>query len=273
MRELTKVKGILFDTGVIHNVTGARLVKIDPRFLVSDPTYQRPLSERHIEHILSRFWDKAFGTPDVNIRDGKLYAPNGQHTGKVAIKKGHKSIDAWVHNLSGRQEEARMFGIKNNSRDNKPMGFAQRFVSSVTGNDEISVAIQKICEEEGFTTPASDGCRFGRNADFSRCISILEWAYKYKFGSPEMLRKFLNVMKMFRIEDRLDRLADSKNFLRGLYFFMLNNSDMSACKIRVMIKKSGKSAGAIHSEARKLSPNGEVGEKHYKEFFQSLLKL
>ena len=269
MSGLGKIKGVLM-LGDVHPITGAVFAQIDPRAVVVDSRYQRCLCERHVDFIEAGFWCKAVGTPDISVRNGNMFNMNGQHTIALAKRMGWKSIPVWLHNLCFK-DEARFFAIKNSGKFNKRMAATQSYITAIMGEDEMSLDIQKICEEEGFTTPFNQEGKRGR-ADLTS-ISILEDVYKYKSGSPAALKKFLNVLKVFKINGTLDCTAKLNPFLRGLYDFMLSRPELSACKIRVMIKRQGKTAGAITSMAAEFACNGRVDRNHFRQVFEKLANL
>ena len=269
MRMFSNVSGILM-VGDVHPITGAVFAHINPKSVVVDSQYQRILNTKHLDFIKASFWKYAMSTPLISVRDGKLNAVDGQHTIQLAILLGYTTIPVWLYSLSFK-DEAKLFAIKNSGRFNRKVSRTQGFIASMMSGDEMAIHIQKICEEEGFTTPFNQEGKRG-HADFN-CISILEDVYKYKYGSPEALHKFLGVLKVFKINGTLDKSARAKEFLRGLYDFMLSRTDLSACKIRVMIKQHGKSAGSITSMASELACNGNCYRNHFRQVFETLAKI
>lgn len=267
-KAIKNVKGVI-SVGQRHTITGAYLCLVEPNFIVIDQEYQRNLSMQHVDYIRANFWNKAVTCPDISIRNGLLYAMNGNHTNTVAKLEGWKAIDVWIHDMSF-QEEARFFAIKNSSTNNKKMSQRQVFITAIKGGDSLYCGIQKLCNEAGYITPFDQDGKRGK-ADFV-CISILVDAYQNKFGSPDRLKNFLKVLNVFKINGRLDKPARKKEFLRGFYDFILSRPDLSNGKIINMIENQNITAGAITSMASERACDADSGRNHFRQVFETLAK-
>lgn len=265
--QLSKVNGIV-SVDAKHSITGAYLVRIKADAIEIDPEYQRERDEKHINNIISNYWSKAVGTPDLAYKDGKFYAVNGQHTIAVLIEKGETIIPCWVHSLDFK-ESCQMFSIHNSGEANKRMGSNHEFKVSVKGGNVRDNMICDVAHKIGFTLPIdADGLR-GR-ADLTS-ISMLRDAAQNKNGSEKVLTKFLTILKAFKVNGSLDKSAKLNPFQRGLFDCMMLNPSISASKFVSSIKKVGYSAGTITSKAAMIACNGRADRNHFRKVFEKVI--
>lgn len=123
--------------------------EVEPSILLVDPTYQRPLSEQRVKQMASRFDRDAFGVIEVNLRaTGELYTIDGQHRTQVwQLVMPGKPIPCLIHDRLTVQQEAALFGIMNNSR-NQPSQ-VDRFRALLRAREPRAVAIYALLQGHG----------------------------------------------------------------------------------------------------------------------------
>jgi hypothetical protein len=261
---LRKVKGVL-SVEFQHPITGFFFAKIDPTMVETD-RYQREFVQNHAAFIIGDFQPMALGTPYVSARGGKLYAIDGNHTIHVCMEMGMTAVWVWLNAIPF-EKEALLFHIKNNGKNNKRMNPAAEFNSAIMAGKPLETAILAICRGEGFTTTYDVDGKRGR-ADL-KSISILRDAALYKMGSYADLRKFLKLLKAFRVHGILDAPAKLNPFQRGLYDYMKDNPKVSAAEFLRKIRSY--SAGTITSKAAEIACSGRADRNHFRKVFENIM--
>ena len=139
----------------------------------ADGGYQRPLDRGLVAAKVANFdWD-ALGIPPVSIRDGKVYAIDGQHSIAALMELGYgdRPIDVQAFNFT-RSREAGVFGTRNTQKAVHPL---YKFNARIVEGEHRAVAIVAILAKHGYRIDTAPG-----PANIA-CVNVLDKVYAGKF--------------------------------------------------------------------------------------------
>lgn len=171
-----------FDSDSYHRTL--EVLNIDD--LEIDETYQRPLSQAHVERILKDLDSAAADAITVSHRkNGKFYIVNGQHIASALKISGETEILAFVYTgLTGKQEAALRLK-KNNNRADTSM---ERYYAELAAQDPVAIGVRDVLAEFGTQINKSPSKYSGFNT-----VSALEALYREDEGI--LLRQTVRMIK------------------------------------------------------------------------------
>lgn len=145
--------------------------------LVVDELYQRPCNVHRADRIAKKWDDRKFNPPLVNLRDGKLYIVDGQHTIAALKIRGELWVEVDQLEVSiSREQEAELFREINNSR--VAVKAFNNFTASCVAGNPAANAISTILKELGLelVSGGRKGNQARRNPTLG-CTTALEKSY------------------------------------------------------------------------------------------------
>lgn len=122
------------------------------KMLVSNQTYQRPISNAHVGRTALNFNVYQINPVKVSRRDGTNYVFDGQHTIEtVAIASGSRETPVWcmIYDDLGYEQEADIFA--NQKKHTRPLKSIEIFNANIEAENDIQMTIKSIVESYSLT--------------------------------------------------------------------------------------------------------------------------
>jgi hypothetical protein len=143
---------------------------VDIDDLKIDSTYQRPLSQRHVENILADLEVTAADAITVSKRrNGQLFIVNGQHITAALKQAGETEMLAFVYVGLTPMKEAHLRLVKNRGRADTPL---ERFHAQLAERNPRAIGIRDLLAEFGTHVNRSPSKTSGVNT-----VSALEFLW------------------------------------------------------------------------------------------------
>lgn len=126
--------------------------------------YQRRLYPERVDYISDTFDVRLVDLPKVCWRNDKWECWDGQHTIRVAKRKGYTHIQCMITEVESGEEAAKLFSIKNNRKFSKSTTPEEDFNARRHAKDEVVLGLDAIIERRGYqfgksTSPTDIGSR------------------------------------------------------------------------------------------------------------------
>lgn len=122
------------------------------KLLVSNQTYQRPISNAHVGRTAQNFNIYQINPVKVSRRDGTNYVFDGQHTIEtVAIASGSRETPVWcmIYDDLGYEQEADIFA--NQKKHTRPLKSIEIFNANIEAENDVQMTIKSIVESYNLT--------------------------------------------------------------------------------------------------------------------------
>ncbi|MCL1903709.1 MAG: hypothetical protein FWF94_04760 [Oscillospiraceae bacterium] len=140
-----------------------RIELIPIKNLVSNQVYQRHLSLRHIQRMVSDFYLYQINPVKISYRDNLYYVINGQHTIEViAAVSESRETPVWcmIYDDLNYEQEAHIFA--NQQRYQNQLSSYDLFNADIEAGDDNSIIIKELVESYGLKiTPKHGVCSIG----------------------------------------------------------------------------------------------------------------
>lgn len=228
-----------------------------------DPAWGRSHDERHSSRLAERQL-RVRPYPIVNLRQGVLYVPDGQHRKEAEKKKGRNSGNCMlVIGLTVEDEGTLYSGLNTVKNQN----LWQRFKAELTGKNPKYVGIATAINATRLTYRLN--ARFGQ-ADLTSAAAIIE------ANDAGILTSWLRMLEAFIVPENeiemLHKLARKNiEFQRGLIDVLrLKGSRLSVNKAVPVLKRVG--AALIDRKAEEISCHcTRTSRHHYRAAFEEVL--
>jgi len=176
------------------------------KMLVSNQTYQRPISAAHVGRTAQHFNVYQINPVKVSRRDGTNYVFDGQHTIEtVATASGSRETPVWcmIYDDLEYEQEADIFA--NQKKHTRPLKSIEIFNAHVEAENDVQLTIKSIVESYNLTISARKvpGC--------VNAVSALEYIFD-KYGYQVLDRSLFLLVSTW--EGETDSL--SCNMLKGV---------------------------------------------------------
>ena len=176
------------------------------KMLVSNQTYQRPISIAHVGRTAQNFNIYQINPVKVSRREGTNYVFDGQHTIEtVAAASGSRETPVWcmIYDDLEYEQEADIFA--NQKKHTRPLKSIEIFNAHVEAENDIQLTIKSIVESYNLTISARKvpGC--------VNAVSALEYIFD-KYGYQVLDRSLFLLVSTW--EGETDSL--SCNMLKGV---------------------------------------------------------
>ena len=122
------------------------------KLLVSNQTYQRPISNAHVGRTAQNFNVYQINPVKVSRRDGTNYVFDGQHTIEtVATASGSRETPVWcmIYDDLGYEQEADIFA--NQKKHTRPLKSIEIFNANIEAENDIQMTIKSVVESYNLT--------------------------------------------------------------------------------------------------------------------------
>jgi len=213
------------------------------KMLVSNQTYQRPISAAHVGRTAQHFNVYQINPVKVSRRDGTNYVFDGQHTIEtVATASGSRETPVWcmIYDDLEYEQEADIFA--NQKKHTRPLKSIEIFNAHVEAENDVQLTIKSIVESYNLTISARKvpGC--------VNAVSALEYIFD-KYGYQVLDRSLFLLVSTW--EGETDSL--SCNMLKGVaklivaYGDNLNNEQFVDRLSKVSVREIIRTAKDRHS--------------------------
>jgi hypothetical protein len=176
------------------------------KHLVSNQTYQRPISNAHVGRTASNFNVYQINPVKVSRRDGTNFVFDGQHTVEtVAAASGSRDTPVWcmIYDDLNYEKEADIFA--NQKKFTRPLKSIEIFNANIEAENDVQMTIKKLVE--GYNLVISQR-RVPGNIG---AVNALEYIFD-KYGYKVLDRTLFLVVSTW--EGEVDSL--SSNILKGV---------------------------------------------------------
>lgn len=204
--------------------------------LVSNQTYQRPISNAHVGRTAQNFDVYQINPVKVSRRNGTNYVFDGQHTIEtVAIASGSRETPVWcmIYDDLGYEQEADIFA--NQKKHTRPLKSIEIFNANIEAENDVQMTIKSIVEGYNLTISSR------KVPGHISAVSALEYIFD-KYGYQVLDRTLLLLVSTW--EGEVDSLGC--NMLKGVaklivaYGDTLNNEQfvdrLSKVSVREIIR-------------------------------------
>lgn len=174
--------------------------------LVSNQTYQRPISSVHVGRTASNFNVYQINPVKVSRRDGTNYVFDGQHTVEtVATASGSRETPVWcmIYDDLEYEQEADIFA--NQKKHTRPLKSIEIFNANIEAENDIQMTIKHIVESYNLTISAR------KIPGHVSAVGALEYIFE-KYGYQVLDRTLFLIVSTW--EGEVDSLGS--NMLKGV---------------------------------------------------------
>lgn len=185
------------------------------KLLVSNQTYQRPISNAHVGRTAQNFNVYQINPVKVSRRGGMNYVFDGQHTIEtVAIASGSRETPVWcmIYDDLGYEQEADIFA--NQKKHTRPLKSIEIFSANIEAENDVQMTIKSIVESYNLTISAR------KVPGHISAVSALEYIFD-KYGYQVLDRTLFLVVSTW--EGEIDSL--SSNMLKGIAKLVVSYGD------------------------------------------------
>ena len=213
------------------------------KMLVSNQTYQRPISSVHVGRTALNFNVYQINPVKVSRRDGTNYVFDGQHTVEtVAIASGSRETPVWcmIYDDLAYEQEADIFA--NQKKHTRPLKSLEIFNANVEAENDVQMTIKSIVESYSLTISAR------KIPGHISAVSALEYIFS-KYGYKVLDRTLFLIVSTW--EGEIDSLAS--NMLKGVaklvvaYGDTLNDEQFVARLSKVSVREIIRTAKDRHA--------------------------
>ena len=176
------------------------------KLLVSNQTYQRPISNAHVGRTAQNFNVYQINPVKVSRRDGTNYVFDGQHTIEtVATASGSRETPVWcmIYDDLGYEQEADIFA--NQKKHTRPLKSIEIFNSNIEAENDIQMTIKSVVESYNLTISSR------KVPGHISAVSALEYVFD-KYGYQVLDRTLFLLVSTW--EGEVDSLGC--NMLKGV---------------------------------------------------------
>ena len=176
------------------------------KMLVSNQTYQRPISSAHVGRTALNFNIYQINPVKVSRRDGTNYVFDGQHTIEtVAIASGSRETPVWcmIYDDLAYEQEADIFA--NQKKHTRPLKSIEIFNANIEAENDIQMTIKSLVENYNLTISTR------KIPGHITAVSALEYIFT-KYGYHVLDRTLLLVVSTW--EGEVESLG--ANILKGI---------------------------------------------------------
>ena len=176
------------------------------KMLVSNQTYQRPISSAHVGRTALNFNVYQINPVKVSRRDGTNYVFDGQHTIEtVAIASGSRETPVWcmIYDDLVYEQEADIFA--NQKKHTRPLKSIEIFNANIEAENDVQMTIKSLVENYNLTISSR------KIPGHITAVSALEYIFT-KYGYRVLDRTLLLVVSTW--EGEVESLGG--NILKGI---------------------------------------------------------
>jgi len=206
--------------------------------LVSNQTYQRPISHVHVGRTAQNFNIYQINPVKVSRRDGINYVFDGQHTIEtVATASGSRETPVWcmIYDDLAYEQEADIFA--NQKKHTRPLKSIEIFSANIEAENDVQMTIKSIVESYNLTISSR------KIPGHINAVGALEYIFD-KYGYQVLDRTLFLLISTW--EGEVDSLCS--NMLKGVaklvvsYGDQLNNEEfvkrLSKISVREIIRNA-----------------------------------
>lgn len=185
------------------------------KLLVSNQTYQRPISNAHVGRTAQSFNVYQINPVKVSRRDGTNYVFDGQHTIEtVATASGSRETPVWcmIYDDLGYEQEADIFA--NQKKYTRPLKSIEIFNANIEAENDVQMTIKSVVESYNLTISSR------KVPGHISAVSALEYIFD-KFGYRVLDRTLFLLVSTW--EGEVDSL--SSNMLKGVAKLVVSYGD------------------------------------------------
>ena len=185
------------------------------KLLVSNQTYQRPISSVHVGRTAQSFNVYQINPVKVSRRDGTNYVFDGQHTIEtVATASGSRETPVWcmIYDDLGYEQEADIFA--NQKKYTRPLKSIEIFNANIEAENDVQMTIKSIVESYNLTISSR------KIPGHINAVSALEYIFD-KFGYRVLDRTLFLLVSTW--EGEIDSLGC--NMLKGVAKLIVSYGD------------------------------------------------
>ena len=176
------------------------------KMLVSNQTYQRPISHAHVGRTAHNFNVYQINPVKVSRRDGTNYVFDGQHTVEaVATASGSRETPVWcmIYDDLAYEQEADIFA--NQKKHTRPLKSIEIFNANIEAENDVQMTIKNIVESYSLVISPR------KLPGHVNAVGALEYIFD-KYGYQVLDRALYLLVSTW--EGEVDSL--SSNILRGI---------------------------------------------------------
>lgn len=176
------------------------------KMLVSNQTYQRPISHVHVGRTAQNFNVYQINPVKVSRRDGTNYVFDGQHTVEaVATASGSRETPVWcmIYDDLAYEQEADIFA--NQKKHTRPLKSIEIFNANIEAENDVQMTIKNIVESYSLVISPR------KLPGHVNAVGALEYIFD-KYGYQVLDRSLYLLVSTW--EGEVDSL--SSNILRGI---------------------------------------------------------
>lgn len=176
------------------------------KLLVSNQTYQRPISNAHVGRTAQNFNVYQINPVKVSRRDGTNYVFDGQHTIEtVATASGSRETPVWcmIYDDLGYEQEADIFA--NQKKHTRPLKSIEIFNANIEAENDVQMTIKSVVESYNLTISSR------KVPGHISAVSALEYIFD-KYGYQVLDRTLFLLVSTW--EGEVDSLGS--NMLKGV---------------------------------------------------------
>ena len=132
------------------------LIWVDPENLKAHPEYQRRTDRRRAQRMADTFDTRIYDPVTVAVRDGIQWIVDGAHRVLACKILGLEKIPAFQADTLTVQEDARLFGAK--QQGTKSLNAREKFRAAVVAGVEDAVEIDRAARDAGWTVGSDLRC-------------------------------------------------------------------------------------------------------------------
>lgn len=213
------------------------------KMLVSNQTYQRPISSAHVGRTAQNFNIYQINPVKVSRRDGTNYVFDGQHTIEtVATASGSRETPVWcmIYDDLEYEQEADIFA--NQKKHTRPLKSIEIFNAHIEAENDVQLTIKSIVESYNLTISAR------KVPGHVSAVSALEYIFD-KYGYHVLDRALFLLVSTW--EGEVDSL--SCNMLKGIaklvvaYGDSLNDEQFVDRLSKVSVREVIRTAKDLHA--------------------------
>ncbi len=185
------------------------------KLLVSNQTYQRPISNVHVGRTAQNFNVYQINPVKVSRRNGTNYVFDGQHTVEtVATASGSRDTPVWcmIYDDLGYEQEADIFA--NQKKHTRPLKSIEIFNANIEAENDVQMTIKSVVESYNLTISSR------KVPGHINAVSALEYIFD-KFGYRVLDRTLFLLVSTW--EGEVDSLTC--NMLKGVAKMVVSYGD------------------------------------------------